>query len=79
MKNVNQRRKYVRITWTGGDRNTGFVIGNALHVAADRWSEAMGCTLKTGGEMDLVSANYELEHQKRESRRDRYIVKKASK
>lgn len=75
MKNVNQPRKYVRIKWAGGDKNEN-VLGTALHVAVDRWNEAQGCTLKTGGEQDLIRANYELEHQKRENRRDRYITKK---
>lgn len=73
MKNVNQRRKYSDIKLAGDSKT----LGTAVHQAVDRRNEALGCTLKTGGETDLVRANYELEQQKRENRRDRYIRRKA--
>ena len=72
MKNVNQRRKYANIKLAGDSQ----VLGTALHQAVDRWSEQMGCTLKTGGEIDLICENKVLEYQKREARRNRYIKKR---
>ncbi len=56
MKNVNQRRKYSHIKWKGvGNKETRFAIGTALHTATDQFKEHLAGTLKTGGEIDLVS------------------------
>lgn len=48
---INKKRKYAFIKLDGA-------LGTALHVATDKWSESMGFTIKTGGEVDLIVANY---------------------
>ena len=67
---INKKRRYSYIKLDG-------CLGTALHQAVDRWNESLGCTLRTGGETDLVCENKILEYQKREARRDKYIKRKA--
>ena len=64
---INKKRKYSYIKLDG-------CLGTALHQAVDRWNESMGCTLKTGGETDLVCVNYETKIAKN----DRRLLRKAS-
>ncbi len=70
MKNVNQRRKYKHLKLAG---DSG-VIYTGLTIAVDRWSEQLGCTLKTNGQTDLVVANYETKVAKNDKR----LIRKAS-
>ena len=49
---INKKRKYSYIKLDG-------CLGTALHQAVDRWNEAQGLTLRTGGETDLIVANYD--------------------
>lgn len=51
---LNKKRKYSHIKLAG---NSG-VLFTALHVTAEKWCEGLGFTLKTGGEVDFITANY---------------------
>ena len=52
MKNVNQRRKYVKMEFAPNG-----VIGTAAHQAVDVWKPTLGATIRTGGEIDLIKCN----------------------
>lgn len=73
MRNVNQRRKYAKIKWAPNG-----VIGTAAHQAVDKLNEAIGCTLKTGGEIDFVVANYETKAEKSKVKWKRVLRKSQS-
>jgi hypothetical protein len=72
MKNVNQRRKYSNI------KQFNDCCATALHVAEKRWSESMGCTLCTGGEIDLIVFGYpeRLRYKQKVAKKNRNILRK---
>lgn len=69
MKNVNQRRKYVKMEFAPNG-----VIGTAAHEAVDIWKPTLGATLRTGGETDFVHYNPQEKIDKNTAR----MIRKAS-
>jgi len=69
MKNVNQRRKYVKMEFAPNG-----VIGRAAHEAVDVWKPTLGATIRTGGEIDLIKCNPQEKINKNTAR----MIRKAS-
>jgi hypothetical protein len=69
MKNVNQRRKYVKMEFAPNG-----VIGTAAHQAVDVWKPTLGATIRTGGEIDLIKCN----PQEKIDKNTRRMIRKAS-
>lgn len=67
---INKKRKYSYIKLDG-------CIGTALHQAVDRWNAAQGCTLRTGGELDLIRENKDYHKMERQHKTNRYIKNKS--
>jgi hypothetical protein len=53
MKNVNQRRKYVKIN-LHNDKGQRHVMGTALHETTEKLYPEAGAIIRCGGELDFI-------------------------